>query len=276
MLFQDMIKAPPSTEIPLWASNVPGALGNKPEDIPTLTPFLTETEKSSMGVVVCPGGGYWNLADHEGIGYAEWLNQNGIKAFLLKYRLASNGYRHPVMLGDAARALRLVRANASKWNLDPQKIGIMGSSAGGHLASTLLTHFDGGMTGAADPIERVSSRPDFGILCYPVITMGENTNEETREHLLGRNPGPELIQNLSSERKVTHDTSPCFIWHTYEDEMVKVENSLDFAMALRKAGVPFDLHIYTKGVHGIGLGDNHRWPGDLLFWLKSLRLDYPV
>jgi len=179
-------------EIPLWTSDVPGALGNNPEDIPTLAPFLPETEKSDIGIVVCPGGSYWNLADHEGTGYAEWLNQHGINAFVLKYRLASNGYRHPVMLQDAARALRYVRANASRWNLNPQRIGIMGSSAGGHLASTLLTHFDGGMAGVADPIERVSSRPDFGILCYAVITMGENTNEETREHLLGKNPAPEF------------------------------------------------------------------------------------
>lgn len=261
-----------SAEIPLWSSNAPGALGSEPKDIPTLTPFLpaTGTVKSDMAVVICPGGGYEMLADHEGAGYALWLNQHGIKTFVLKYRLGSNGYRHPVMLQDAARALRYVRANASKWDINPQRIGIMGSSAGGHLASTLLTHFDSGNASATDPIDKVSSRPDFGVLCYAVISMGDNTHVGSREQLLGKNPSPELIQNLSNELQVTKDTPPCFIWHTYEDDTVKVENSIDFAMALRKAGVPFDLHIYTKGGHGMGLGDKHPWSQDLLFWFKSL------
>ena len=144
-----------------------------PRDIPTLTPFLAPTgNNSGSAIVICPGGGYGGLASHEGATYAQFLQQHGINGFVLKYRLGSAGYRHPIMLGDAARALRTVRANAKQWKIDPDKIGIMGSSAGGHLASTLLTHFDAGNPQASDPIDRISSRPSLGVLCYPVITLG--------------------------------------------------------------------------------------------------------
>jgi acetyl esterase/lipase len=272
LTFLSMMNLSNCTEIPLWTSNVPGALGTEPKDIPTLTAFMPEAdhEKSDMAVIICPGGGYGGLAEHEGAGYAKWLNEHGIKAFVLKYRLGSAGYRHPVMLQDAARAMRYVRVNAAQWKINPQRIGIMGSSAGGHLASTLLTHFDAGNASATDPVDKVSSRPDFGVLCYAVISMGDNTHTGSRQNLLGDNPSPELIKNLSNELQVTKETPPCFIWHTYEDGVVNVENSLDFAMALRKAGVPFDLHIYTKGGHGMGLGNNHPWSQDLLFWFKAL------
>ena len=167
------------------------------------------------------------------------LNECGIAGFVLKYRLGSAGYRHPVMLQDAARAVRLVRARAGEWKLDPKRIGIMGSSAGGHLASTLLTHFDAGKPDAADPIERQSSRPDLGILCYAVITMvGPFTHQGSKHNLLGKDPSPELARELSNDLQVTKETPPCFIWSTYEDNAVPVENSLQFAEALRKAGVP--------------------------------------
>lgn len=226
-------------------------------------------------MVICPGGGYGGLAPHEGGDYARFLNEHGISGFVLKYRLGSAGYRHPVMLEDAARAVRTVRARASEWNINPQKVGVMGSSAGGHLASTLLTHFDVGKPGDADPIERQSSRPDLGILCYPVITMGEFTHQGSKENLLGKNPSPELVQNLSNELQVTKETPPTFLWHTWEDTAVPVENSLQFAAALRKAGVPFDLHIYQKGPHGLGLGTRqwdpehrHPWTQDCVYWLR--------
>ena len=175
------------------------------------------------------------------------------------------------MLNDAARALRLVRAKAADWKIDPHRVGIMGSSAGGHLASTLLTHFDAGNPDAEDPIERQSSRPDIGILCYPVITMGEHTHQGSKNNLLGKDPPPELVKLLSNELQVTKQTAPCFLFHTSEDTAVPVENPLAFAAALRKAGVPFDLHIYQKGRHGIGLGDKppfahvHPWANDCLF-----------
>jgi acetyl esterase/lipase len=168
-----------------------------------------------------------------------------------------------------------VRSRAAEWKLDPKRVGIIGSSAGGHLASTLLTHFSTGKADDADPIERESSRPDIGILCYPVITLGEHTHQGSKNNLLGKDPAPELVELLSNEKQVTKDTPPCFIWHTGEDTAVKVENSLEFAAALRRAGVPFDLHVYQKGAHGIGLGggraggQRHPWAADCVFWLKT-------
>lgn len=261
--------------IVLWPQGAPGALGQKPDDIPTLTPYLPDPEKANgAAMVICPGGGYAGLAPHEGQDYALYLNQFGITGFVLKYRLGSKGYRHPSMLQDAARAVRLVRAQAETWKIDPKRVGIMGSSAGGHLASTLLTHFDAGQTDSPDPIERQSSRPDLGVLCYAVITMGPNTHGGSKNNLLGPGPAPELVASLSNELQVTPQTPPCFIWHTWEDRTVKVENSLDFAAALRRNGVPFDLHIYQKGGHGMGLGDKppfnnvHPWAKDLIYWLK--------
>ena len=262
-------------EFPLWAENAPGALGSSPADIPTLKPYLPDPAKATgAAIVVCPGGGYECLADHEGEGYARWLNQNGVAAFVLKYRLGSNGYRHPAMLHDVARALRTVRARAAQWQVDPRRIGVIGSSAGGHLASTLLTHFDAGNPEAADPVERASSRPDLGILCYPVISLGVGTHVGTRENLLGKTPSPERVEELSNEKQVASDTPPCCVWHTGEDAAVGIEHSLDFARALRAKGVPFDLHIYQKGSHGIGIGDPncpHPWTADCLYWLREQR-----
>ncbi len=268
--------AQPTNPIPLWQGDAPGALGKAEKDIPTLTPFFPAPEKASgAAMVICPGGGYGGLAPHEGKDYALWLNEQGVTAFVLKYRLGSAGYRHPVMLQDVSRAMRLVRANAGEWKIDAKRIGIMGSSAGGHLSSTLLTHFDSGNSNATDSVERQSSRPDIGILCYPVITMGDNTHGGSKKNLLGDNPSSELVRELSNELQVKSNTPPCFIWHTFEDNGVPVENSLNFAAALRKAGVPFDMHIYEKGAHGIGLGSvpygggaRHEWTRDCAFWLK--------
>ena len=261
--------------IPLWPNGAPGALGDKDTDKPTLTAFLPDPDKATgAAIVICPGGGYGGLAPHEGKGYAEWLVEKGIAGLVMKYRLGSNGYRHPAMLNDAARAIRLARSKAEEWHIDPKRVGIMGSSAGGHLASTLLTHFDAGKPDDPDPVERFSSRPDIGILCYPVITMGPLTHGGSKKNLLGDNPPQELVDLLSNEKQVTKDTPPTFLFHTYEDNAVKVENSLMFAEALRKAGVPFDLHIYQKGGHGMGLGGgraggpHHPWAADCLYWLK--------
>jgi acetyl esterase/lipase len=270
------VAAAPLEPIPLWQDGAPGALGAEDKDTPTITPYLPAPDKATgAAIVVLPGGGYGGLAPHEGKGYAEWLTENGIAAFVVKYRLGTGGYRHPAMLNDAARAVRLTRARAEEWKIDPKRVGIMGSSAGGHLASTLLTHFDAGKAEDPDPIERQSSRPDIGILCYAVISMGETTHGGSRKNLLGDNPSPELIELLSNEKQVTAQTPPCFIWHTWEDKAVKVENSLAFASAMQKAGVPFDLHVYQKGAHGIGLGGGrqggvlHPWTQDCLYWLKA-------
>jgi acetyl esterase/lipase len=266
------LHAAPLAPLPLWPAGAPGALGDKDDDQPTLTAFLPAPGTATgAAIVICPGGGYGVLAPHEGAGYAEWLAEHGVAGIVLKYRLGSKGYRHPAMLHDAARAVRLTRAKAAEWQIDTKRIGIMGSSAGGHLASTLLTHFDAGKADASDPVERLSSRPDIGILCYAVISMGPNTHGGSRENLLGENPPPKLLELLSNEKQVTQETPPCFIWHTWEDNAVKIENSLDFAAALRKNGVPFDLHIYQKGGHGMGLGggERHPWAADCLFWLKA-------
>lgn len=263
--------------IPLWPGDPPGSVGKlEPHDVPTLTPYIADPSLATgAAIVICPGGGYGGLAAHEGQDYAIWLNHQGIHGFVLKYRLGTHGYRHPVMLQDAARAVRLVRVRAGEWRVDSKRVGIMGSSAGGHLASTLLTHFDAGRPDAEDPMERQSSRPDLGILCYPVISMGANTHQGSKNNLLGKEPADDLVKLLSNELQVTAQTPPCFLWHTWEDTAVKVENSLDFAAALRRAGVPFDLHVYEKGRHGLGLGDQppftnaHPWTADCRFWLKQ-------
>lgn len=271
---------PAAEPIRLWEGDVPAALGKADHDIPTLTPFLPAEDKvSGLAIVVCPGGGYGGLAGHEGEGYAKWLASNGISAFVLKYRLGSKGYRHPVMLGDVSRAIRLVRSKASEWKIDPKRVGVMGSSAGGHLASTAVTHFDSGKPDSADVIEGQSSRPDFGVLCYAVISMQDGvTHAGSKRNLLGEAPSAELVEFLSNEKQVTKDTPPCFVWSTQEDKAVPVLNSLQFVMALEKAGVPYDFHVYQKGPHGIGLSegrngvpanDVHPWAKDLLFWLRQ-------
>jgi len=266
--------------IRLWDGDAPGALGKEDPDVPTLTPYLPASDKASgTAIVVCPGGGYGGLAGHEGEGYAKWLADNGVAAFVLKYRLGSKGYRHPAMLGDASRAIRLVRSKAADWKLDPKRIGIMGSSAGGHLASTAVTHFDAGKADATDAIEKQSSRPDFGILCYAVISMQDGvTHSGSKRNLLGDKPDPALVELLSNEKQVTKETPPCFVWSTQEDKAVPVMNSLQFVMALEKAGIVYDFHVYQKGPHGIGLSegrngvaanDVHPWGKDVLFWMRQ-------
>jgi acetyl esterase/lipase len=275
-LFATTMNAQTNISFALWPNGAPGALGTAPKDVPTLTVFLPDPARATgAAMVICPGGAYQHLADHEGKNYALWLNQMGIAGFVLKYRLGTSGYRHPAMLQDAARALRTVRARAAEWGVNPKSVGIIGSSAGGHLASTLMTHFDASQPDAVDPIERVSSRPDFAILCYPVITMGEFANQGSKTSLLGPDPSPELVKELSNELHVTYDTPPCFIWTTYEDQTVAMENSMMFAAALRRAHVPFDFHVYQHGAHGMGLGSRddpdkrHPWTRDCEFWLKG-------
>jgi len=270
--FAGTAKADAGAAVVLWPGGAPGALGSAPEDIPTLTPYLPPKGKATgAAVVVCPGGGYQHLADHEGRPVAEWLNTLGVAAFVLKYRLGPR-YQHPAMLQDAARALRTVRARAAEWGVDPARVGILGFSAGGHLASTLGTHFDAGSASAADPVERASSRPDLLILIYPVITMREMTHAGSKRNLLGTQPSPELVALLSNEEHVTKETPPTFLVHTANDSAVPVENSVMFASALRRAGVPFELHVYERGPHGFGLGGNDpilsTWPARCADWLR--------
>lgn len=259
----------------LWPDGAPGAIGTEDVDRPTLEIYLPPAAKAAgTAAVICPGGGYAVLdMIHEGREMAEWLSSLGVAAFVLKYRLAPR-YRHPAMLQDAQRALRYVRTHAREFGVSAGRIGIMGFSAGGHLASTAATHFDSGNPSGADPIERASSRPDFLILGYPVISFTtQYTNGGSRNMLLGFNPDPKLMENLSNEKQVTAQTPPTFLFHMTEDKVVPVENSVLFYLALRKAGVPAELHIYEKGKHGCALARNDpvlsSWTTRLADWLKG-------
>ena len=260
--------------MPLWPGGAPGAVGNEEADRPTLSVYLAAAEKATgAGVVVCPGGSYSGLAmDHEGRQIAGWLNSLGVAGFVLKYRLGPR-YRHPAPLQDAQRALRLVRQRAGEFGVAPDRIGIWGFSAGGHLASTAGTHFDTGDPGAPDPIDRMSSRPDFLILAYPVISFTTPyAHAGSRRNLLGENPDPSLAESLSNEKQVTARTPPAFLFHTDEDKGVPAENSVLFYLALRKAGVPAELHVYQRGKHGVGLAQSDpvlsTWPDRLAGWLR--------
>lgn len=264
----------PRAAVRLWEGAAPLAKGEADSDVPTLTPFVAPGERATgAAVVVFPGGGYGGLAGHEGAGYARWLNGLGITAFVVKYRLGSHGYRHPAMWLDASRAVRLVRARAAEWAIDPARVGVIGSSAGGHLASTLMTHWDGGDAHAKDPVERLSSRPDFGILCYAVIGLGDElAHRGSRQNLLGDKPDPALIELLSNDRQVDAQTPPTFLWHTADDAAVSVRNSYAFADALARHGVAHELHVYPQGRHGLGLGvadPAGKLPADLLPWTRA-------
>ena len=263
----------------LWPNGAPDAKGDTPNDKPTLTICLPPKDKATKAaVVVCPGGGYGGLAvDHEGKQIAEWFNNMGIAAFILEYRHRGRGYGHPAPLQDAQRAIRTVRARAAEFGIDPSKIGIMGFSAGGHLASSAGTHFDAGKADAADPIQRVSCRPDFMILCYPVIAFDAPfTHRGSQYNLLGKDAPAELVESMSSEKQVTDQTPPTFLFHTDEDRGVPVENSIVFFLALRKHKVPAEMHVFRKGSHGRGLARNvpgtSLWPEACQEWLGNLGL----
>ncbi len=268
---------PPSNQpkpIPLWPEGAPGATGSTPEDIPSIQLYQPSTDKASgAAIVVCPGGGYGRLAPHEGHDIAVWLNSIGVTAVVLKYRLGPR-YQHPVMIQDVMRAIRFTRSKASEWKIDPNRVGVMGFSAGGHLASTAATHFDAGDPTAKDPIERIKSRPDLAILCYAVITMNDpHTHKGSRKNLLGDAPSQEMMDLMSNEKRVNAATPPTFLFHTVDDAAVPVENSLLFAAGLRKAGVPHELHVYERGRHGVGLAQNDpalsTWPRLLENWLRA-------
>jgi len=256
--------------IPLWPGGAPLATGVSDEDCPAITPYLAEGG-GDAAVVVIPGGGYQMRADHEGEPIAKWLNSIGIHAFVLRYRV--HPYLYPCAFQDASRAVRFVRHHAQEWGIDRGKVGVLGFSAGGHLTSTVGTHYDLGDEQAVDPIERQSSRPDLLVLCYPVIAMdGPYHHTGSRHNLLGAEADADQVELLSNERQVTPDTPPTFLWHTSDDEIVDVENSLLFASALRRNNVPFDLHVYEKGPHGLGLAENDphvaSWTTVCSLWFK--------
>jgi acetyl esterase/lipase len=264
-------------QFPLWAEGAPGALGSEPTDVPNLTVTFPEAGTSNGGaVVICPGGGYSHLAmNHEGHAVAKWFNAQGYTAAVLKYRLPSKGYPHPAPMLDVQHAIQTLRAKSDEWHLNPEKIGVFGSSAGGHLAATAATHFLAGDPDAADSILRVSSRPDFQVLLYPVISMDSAiTHGGSKRNLLGENPSPELVELMSNELQVTTETPPAFIVLADDDSGVKAENSVHFYLALRKVEVSAEMHIFKQGGHGFGIRDDwtrpiHQWPDLLGDWLEA-------
>jgi acetyl esterase/lipase len=255
----------------LWDHAAPLAVGDEAQDIPTITHYAPAHPDGSS-IVICPGGGYENLADHEGPPVAQWLNDLGITGFVLKYRLAPR-YRHPAMWLDVSRAIRMVRARAGEWKLDPERVGVLGFSAGGHLASTVSTHFDADDRSPDDPIDQQSARPDVAVLLYPVITLhAPSAHTGSRRNLYGPSPSPAQLDLLSNDRHVTPRTPPTFIFHTVEDAAVPIENALLYAAALRRARVPFELHAYEPGHHGVGLARQHpvlsTWTACCINWLR--------
>ncbi|MCW5981543.1 MAG: alpha/beta hydrolase [Bryobacteraceae bacterium] len=264
----------PEVEL-LWRGGAPGAVGGEEADRPSLTIYRPAAPNPGrMAVVVCPGGGYQHLAvDHEGRQIAEWLNGHGIAAFVLRYRIAPR-YYHPAPIQDAQRALRMARSRADEFGVAAGRIGIWGFSAGGHLASTAATRFQAGDPASPDPVERVSSRPDFAVLAYPVISFTtEYAHQGSRRNLLGEDADPKLVASLSSEAQVTKETPPVFLFHTNEDTGVPPENSVLFYLALRKHGIPAEMHIYEPGKHGVGLARDHAalstWGDLLLNWFRT-------
>jgi len=259
----------------LWPNGAPRAQGDEDMDKPSLTIYLPKGENATKtGVVVAPGGGYQHLAmEKEGEQYALWLNARGVAAFVLKYRLGPK-YHYPVELEDAQRAIRMVRANAAEYGVDPDRIGMWGSSAGGHLTATAGTKYDAGKPEAADPVDRVSSKPEFLILAYPVITFeAPYAHTGSRKYLLGDDPDPALVASLSAETQVTGDTPPTFLFATTDDRTVPVMNSVMFYEALVKAGVPVEMHLFQHGAHGAGLAATNPqlsvWPDLLIKWMRE-------
>jgi acetyl esterase/lipase len=264
----------PPQEIRLWEGGAPGALGSGDADTPTLTIYRAPRVANGTAVIVAPGGAYQVLAmDHEGRQVAYWFNAMGVSAFVLKYRLGPK-YHHPIELGDAQRAIRLVRSRAQEFGVLADRIGMMGFSAGGHLTATAGTHFDAGKPDATDPVERASSRPDFLILGYPVISSDPAiAHAGSFKNLLGDTPEPRLLDDLSNDLRVTPETPPTFLFHTNADTGVPAENSVRFYLALRKAKVPAEMHIFETGPHGVGLALNDpalsAWPTLLMNWLRA-------
>jgi len=257
----------PPTPLPLYEGKPPLAVGTSDGDTPTITPYLVRKGKANgAAVVICPGGGYgWLAMEHEGAEAAEFLNTLGVQAFVLKYRITGKDRPGPLLtapLLDAQEAMKVVRAKAAEWHVDPKRVGVWGFSAGGHLASTLATHFD------------AASRPDFAVLAYPVVTMQDGvTHGGSKKNLLGDKPAAELVAEFSNEKHVTANTPPTFLFHTDEDTAVPPENAARFYLALKAAKVPAELHVYERGPHGLGLGNNPKWTKGNAYsadWTKHL------
>lgn len=259
--------------IPLWPNGAPGAVGKAETDVPTVAVYLPPANPTRTAVVIAPGGGYEHLAlDHEGVQVAQWLNAHGVAAVVLKYRLGPV-YHHPVELGDAQRAIRYVRVHADALGVSPDHVGMMGFSAGGHLTATAGVMFDGGNASASDAVDRVSSRPDFLVLCYPVISMEQGVaHEGSVKYLLGDAPTAEQRAALSADEHVSAQTPPTFLWSTTDDAVVPVMNTVLFYQALVKNKISAEMHIFPHGHHGLGLAQTapevNAWPGLLYAWMR--------
>ena len=258
----------------LWPNGAPGAQGDADDDKPTLTAYLPVSNPTKTAVVIAPGGGYVHLSMvKEGSDVAQWLNARGVAAFVLKYRLGPK-YHNPIEIGDARRAIRMVRANAAQWGIAPDHIGMWGFSAGGHLTASAGTMFDPGDATSPDPIEQQSSRPDFLILAYPVITMEDPyVHKGSRTYLLGDSPTQADMDAMSPDQHVTAQTPPTFLFTTTDDKTVPVLNSVMFYTALVKAGVPAEMHIFQHGAHGSGLAPTNPqlqpWTDLLIKWMRE-------
>jgi acetyl esterase/lipase len=260
--------------MPLWPNGAPGAVGDADDDKPTITAYIPAANPTKTAVVIAPGGGYQHLSMvREGSDVAAWLNARGVAAFVLKYRLGMK-YHNPIEMQDAQRAIRTVRAHAAEYGIAPDHIGIWGFSAGGHLAATAETQFDAGNAAATDPIEQQSSRPDFAVLSYPVITMEDPyVHKGSRTYLLGNTPTQAEMDAMSAELHVTAQTPPTFLFTTTDDHTVPVLNSVMFYSALIKAGVPAEMHIFQHGAHGSGLAPTNPqltpWTEMLIKWMRE-------
>lgn len=266
---------PPASAIPIWDGTPPGYQPGYGQPVPTVTPYLSQHNSLSSAVVVLPGGGYTHKAGHEAEPVAHWLNTIGISAFVLDYRVAP--YRHPIPMMDARRAIQIVRSRAKSWAVDPTRVGVLGFSAGGHLASTIGTHFADLPESTAvnsSAVDKISARPDALILCYPVITFGEYGHQGCIDNLLGTKSPKEMRDRLSTEKHVSEQTPPAFLWHTMDDQSVPVQNSLLFAQALARFKIPFKLHIFEHGRHGLGLAEGDSYAGSwtelCARWLKNI------
>jgi acetyl esterase/lipase len=271
-LWASALIAQPHTPTPLWPDVAPEARGTADSDNPKITVYLPKERNTGTGVLIFPGGSYAFLAmDHEGRQIAEWLNHLGVAAFVVQYRVAP--YHHPTEITDAKRAMRYVRSHAAEFKIAPERIGVWGFSAGGHLASTVGTQNDGGNPSSLDPIERVSSRPDFMVLAYPVIDPLASAAKESFDNLLGKDADPALVHELSNDLHVNAQTPPTFLMAAGDDQAVSPESALNFYSALLKAGVPAELHIYESGGHGFGLGSTNprvsSWSQRLAEWLRD-------
>jgi acetyl esterase/lipase len=270
------METPTEESIWLWDEGKMPAVCEESDFKPWIDKYLVDSDSARGGVLICPGGGYGHRAPHEGTEIAKEFNKNGINAFVVQYRVNPN--LHPAPLHDVARALRIIRKNASAWNVDAGKIAVCGFSAGGHLAASIGVHYNDFENHAEDDLSEISCRPDALILCYPVIKQGEFSHQGSFSNLLGEDATEDMLHKMSLEKHIDGNTPPAFLWHTSDDPAVPVENSLLFTLQMRKHNVPVELHVFKEGRHGLGLSKDREgavpavsaWFGLCCQWLADM------